>query len=229
MGDEDDASRLGDGGFYDTNNIRNRQAAEQWPHGKILESGRRGWKLVAQCVVLHVDSNKVIQTRSREAEDSRYLLGVEEVGGLVPVNPHTAEIIAEQVVQRITRQEAQAVWNPVSLVRRIVIVLFSLLAKLADSVGSLLIGARPDTESNTVESVCRILLEDESVVNAVWLASAGADLDVVRETGLAMVSKGFSRLRLAYRFTRIAACSERAISWSCSNLGLLPRISGSQN
>jgi hypothetical protein len=34
-----------------------------------------------------------------------------------------------------------------------------------------------------------------------------------------------SRLKL----TRIAACNDLAISLSCSNLGLLPRISGSQN
>jgi hypothetical protein len=47
---------------------------------------------------------------------------VEEVRGFVPVDPHTAEIIAEKVVKRITREETQAVRDPVRLVGLLVVI-----------------------------------------------------------------------------------------------------------
>lgn len=81
------------------------------------------------------------------------------------------------------------------------------------------------------------MLEDERMVDAVRLAASGADLDIVRETGLMEGTSlahihDVDRHELAYadiRLTLIAACRARAISLSCSRRGLLPRISGSQN
>jgi hypothetical protein len=103
--DEDDATGRRDGRFDYTDDVGNRQTVEEGPHGEVLESGRRGWKLVAKRVVLHVDAHQVVQARGREAENSGNLLSVEQVGGLVPVNPHTSQIISEEVVKRVTGKE----------------------------------------------------------------------------------------------------------------------------
>jgi hypothetical protein len=61
--------------------------------------------LVAKSVVLHVDTDKIIESGSWEAENARNLLGVEEICGLVPVDPHTPQIIAQQIIQRISGEE----------------------------------------------------------------------------------------------------------------------------
>lgn len=123
---------------------------------------------------------------------------MEEIGCLVPVDPHTAKIVAKQVVKRVARKEAQTVWNPVSVVGRVVVILFGLLTEVPNSISSLLVSARPDAESNAVESVCRILLQDKGVVDTVWLAGPGADLDVVRETGLENKVSSWTRRWLVF-------------------------------
>ena len=109
---------------------------------------------------------------------------MEQVGGLVPVNPHTTEVITQQVVQRVPGQETQAVRDPVGLVGVVVKVGFGLLAQLTDGLRTLLISTGPDAQRDTVESVRRVLLQDESVVTTVRLALSCADFDIVRETGL---------------------------------------------
>lgn len=140
--------------------------------------------MVAQSIVLHIDADQVVQAWCGETEDARYLLSVEQVGGLVPVNPHTTEVVAEQVVQGIAREEAEAVGDPVSLLWVVVEVGLDSLSQVANSLGPLLVGARPDTERNTIQSVRGILLQNERVVYAVGLASASANLDIVREACL---------------------------------------------
>lgn len=149
-----------------------------------MEAGGRGGELVAQGVVLHVDADQVVQTRCGETEDARYFLSVEQVGGLVPVNPHTTEVVAEQVVQGIAREEAEAVGDPVCLLWIVVEVGLDSLSQIANGLGPLLVGARPDTERNTVQSVGGILLQNKRVMYAVRLASASANLDIVREACL---------------------------------------------
>jgi hypothetical protein len=109
---------------------------------------------------------------------------VEQVRRLVPVDPHAAEIIAEQVVERIAREEAQAVRNPVGLISGIVKVRLRALPEVADGLGALLISTRPDAQRDPVESVARVLLQDVGVVNAVRLASARANLNVMGEASL---------------------------------------------
>ena len=47
---------------------------------------------------------------------------MEEIARLVPVNPHSSEIVTEEVVERISGQKAQAVWDPIGLVRCIVVI-----------------------------------------------------------------------------------------------------------
>lgn len=76
---------------------------------------------------------------------------MEQVGRLVPVNPHTAEVVTEQVVQRVPGQEAQAVRNPVSLIGIVVEIGFRLLAHLANRLRTLFVGARPDAQGNTIK------------------------------------------------------------------------------
>jgi hypothetical protein len=49
--------------------------------------------LIAKSIILHVDTDKVIESGSWEAENARNLLSVEEVCGFVPVDPHTPQII----------------------------------------------------------------------------------------------------------------------------------------
>jgi len=184
VADENDTTSRRDGGFDDTDNVGDRQTVEQRPHGEVLESSRGGWELVAEGVILHIDANQVIQARSREAQNAGNLLGVEQVGGLVPVNPHTPEVVTQQVVQGVPGEETQAVRNPVSLVGVVVKVGFGLLAQLADGLRTLLISTGPDAQRDTVESVRRVLLQDEGVMTTVRLALSCADLDIVRETSL---------------------------------------------
>lgn len=109
---------------------------------------------------------------------------MEEVSGLVPVDPHATEVVAQQVVEWISREEGQAVWNPICLVTILVKVGLGPLAQVSDGLGTLVISSGPNAKRNAVKSVCRVLLEDEGVVDAVWLAAACADLDVVWETCL---------------------------------------------
>ena len=61
--------------------------------------------MVAEGVILHVDADKIVQSRSWEAQDARNLLCVEEIRSLVPVDPHATEVVSEQIVERIARQE----------------------------------------------------------------------------------------------------------------------------
>lgn len=105
VADKYDAASGRYGSFNDSNNIGDGKTTKERPHGEVLESGRRRGELVAQGVILHIDTHKVVQTRSREAEDARDLLGMEKVGSLVPVNPHAPKIVAEKVVQWVARQE----------------------------------------------------------------------------------------------------------------------------
>jgi hypothetical protein len=182
--DENDATGRRDSRFDDTDNVGNRQAVEEGPHGEVLESGRRGWKLVAKRVVLHVDAHQIVEARSREAENSGNLLGVEQVGGLIPVNPHASQIISKEVVERVTGKERQAVRDPVGLIGVVVVVALGSLTEVANCLGPLLVSARPNAQGNTVESVGRILLKNKSMVNTVRLASASANLNIMGEAGL---------------------------------------------
>lgn len=184
MADEDDAARRGDSSLNDTHNVRNRQASEERPHGEVLETSGGGRELVAKGIVLHVDADKVVEARGREAEDARNLLGVEEVSGLVPVNPHPSKVVTEKVVQRVTGQERETVGDPVGLVRVVVEVRLGPLAQVTDGLRPLLVGAGPDSEGDAVECVRRVLLENKGVVDAVRLAASSADLDIVREASL---------------------------------------------
>jgi hypothetical protein len=70
---------------------------------------------------------------------------VKEIGGFVPVNPHSTEVVSEEVIKRISRKETQAVRDPVRLIGNISVVWFCLSAKVTDSFGPFLIGTRPDT------------------------------------------------------------------------------------
>jgi hypothetical protein len=100
------------------------------------------------------------------------------------VNPHPSEVIAQQVVQGIAGEEAQAVGDPVGLVRVIIKVGLGLLAQFTDGLSALLVGTGPDAQRDTVKSVRRILLENKGVVGAVRLALASANLDIMGEASL---------------------------------------------
>jgi hypothetical protein len=184
VADEDDSASGRDGSLNDTDDVGNRQTVEQGPHGEVLEPCGRRRKLVAEGIVLHVDAHKIVEAGSWEAQDARDLLGMEQIGGLIPVNPHASKIVSKEVVERITRQERQAVRDPVCLIRVVVVVALSPLTKVADGLGSLLIGSRPHSQADSVECVRRILLKNEGVMDAVRLASACANLDIMREAGL---------------------------------------------
>lgn len=184
MADKNDSAGRRDGGFDDTNNVRDGQTVEERPHGEVLEASWGGRELIAERVVLHVDANKVVESGGREAEDARDLLSMEKVGCLVPMNPHASEVVAEQIVEGISREERQAVWDPVRLIRVIVEVGFGALPEVADCFGSLLVGSGPHAQANTVQRLGRVLLENKGMVNAVRLAASGADLYIVGETSL---------------------------------------------
>jgi hypothetical protein len=40
-----------------TDNVRNRETAEERPHGEVLEASRRGWELIAKGVVFHINAD----------------------------------------------------------------------------------------------------------------------------------------------------------------------------
>lgn len=97
--------------------------------------------MIAQSVVLHVDPDKVVEARRGKAQDPRNLLSVEQVGSLVPVNPHAAEVVTQQVVEWVPREEGQAVRNPVCLVGVVIEVGLRPLPQIANSFGALLVGS----------------------------------------------------------------------------------------
>jgi hypothetical protein len=64
---------------------------------------------------------------------------MEEIGGFVPVDPHSTEVIAKKIIKRISRKKRQAVWDPVGLIRRIVKVGFSPPSEVTNCLSTLLI------------------------------------------------------------------------------------------
>ena len=112
---------------------------------------------------------------------------MEEVGGLVPVDPHTTEVVTEEVVERVSGEERETVRDPVCLVAILVEVRFSPLAKVSNRLSTLIISSRPDSQCNAVKCMRRVLLKDERVVNAMWLTAARANLNIVWETCLSRV------------------------------------------
>jgi hypothetical protein len=100
------------------------------------------------------------------------------------VDPHATKVVAQQVVKGVPGKEAQAIGDPVGLIRVVVKVGLGLLAKLTNGLGTLLVGTGPDAQRDTVQSVRRVLLEDKGVVGTVRLALAGADFNVVGEASL---------------------------------------------
>lgn len=140
--------------------------------------------MIAEGIIFHVDTDKIVEPGGREAQNAGYFLGMEQVSSLVPVNPHATQVIAQKVVQRVTREEGQAVRDPVGLFRVVIVVGFGPLSQIPDGFGSLLVSPRPDAQANTVQGVRRVLLEDERMVSAVGLVPASTDFHVVRETSL---------------------------------------------
>ena len=90
VADEDDAASRRHGSLDDADNVWDRQTREEWPHGEVLEACWRGRELIAERVIFHVNPDKVIEPWCWKAEDSRDLLGMEEVAILVPMNPHAS-------------------------------------------------------------------------------------------------------------------------------------------
>lgn len=64
---------------------------------------------------------------------------MEQVGRLIPVDPHTAQVVAKKVVERVSRKERQAVRDPVRLIGVVVIIGFGLLPQISNRFGSLLV------------------------------------------------------------------------------------------
>lgn len=95
MTDKDDPASWRHCGLDHADDVGDGQAGEQGPHGEVLETGGRRRELIAQGVVLHVDTNKIVQAWSREAQNSRDLFSVEKIGSLVPVNPHATQVISQ--------------------------------------------------------------------------------------------------------------------------------------
>jgi hypothetical protein len=100
------------------------------------------------------------------------------------VNPHSSEVVAQKVVERIPGEETQAVRYPVCLIGDISVIRLGLPAELTNGLSSLLISSRPDAQSNAIESMLRVLLKNEGVMNTVRLAAPSADLDIMGEAGL---------------------------------------------
>jgi hypothetical protein len=100
------------------------------------------------------------------------------------MNPHASQIVAQKVVERVSRKEGQAVGNPIGLIRIVIEVGLGSLAQVANGLGSLLVGSRPNTKADTVQSVGRVLLKHKGMVDAMRLAPASANLNIVGEASL---------------------------------------------
>lgn len=92
---KDDSSSRRYSRFNQSDHVWNGQAAEERPHGEVLEAGWGGRELVAQGIIFHVDSDQVVQPGCWKAQNTRYLFGVEKIGCFVPVNPHSSQVITE--------------------------------------------------------------------------------------------------------------------------------------
>ena len=113
---------------------------------------------------------------------------MEEVRGLVPVDPHASKVVSQKVVERVPGQEAQTIRYPVCFVGRVVVVGFCSLAQATDSFSALLIRTRPYPEGNAVQGVRGILLQNERMMYTVGLASASTYLDIVGKACLQTIS-----------------------------------------
>lgn len=103
MADEDDTTSWGNSCLDDAYNVGNGKTVEQRPHGKVLESSRRGWELIAQCVILHINSDQIVKARSWETQDTGDFLGVEQIGSFIPMNPHATKVISKKIIKGIAR------------------------------------------------------------------------------------------------------------------------------
>jgi hypothetical protein len=140
--------------------------------------------LVAECVIFHINADKIIQSWCWETEDTRNLLSVEEVGRLIPVDPHASEVITQEVVKRVSGEEGQAIRNPICLIWRVIEIRFGPPSQIANGLCTFLIRSGPNSQSDTIEGVRRVLLKNERVVYTVRLAATSANLNIVWETGL---------------------------------------------
>ena len=139
VGDEDDAAGGGTGGLEDADEVGQGEAVEEGPEGEVLElRGGRG-ELVAERVVFHVDAHEVVETRGGEGEDAGDFFGVEEIGRFVPVDPHAAEVVAQEVVEGVATEEAETVGNPIRRVH-VDVIRLGATAEVADRVGALVVG-----------------------------------------------------------------------------------------
>lgn len=59
-----------------------------------MEAGWRGGKLIAERVILHVDPNEIVESRSGKAKDARDLFRMEKISRFIPVDPHAAKIVS---------------------------------------------------------------------------------------------------------------------------------------
>lgn len=109
---------------------------------------------------------------------------MEQICGLVPMDPHAAQVVTQQVEQRVPRQKAECVRDPVGLIGIVEIVGLVPPPQLSDGLGTSIIGPRPDAQGDPVESVRRVLLKNKRMVDAVGLCPTGANLDVVGEASL---------------------------------------------
>jgi hypothetical protein len=106
VADEDDATRGRNSGFDHSNDIGNRETVEQGPHGKVLEPGRRRRKLITQCIILHINAYQIIESWRWETEYAGNLLCMKKIGSFVPVDPHASQVVTQEVVERVSGQEA---------------------------------------------------------------------------------------------------------------------------
>jgi hypothetical protein len=74
------------------------------------------------------------------------------------VDPHSAQVVAEEIVQRVARKEAQAVRDPVGLAGSVEVVRFSTLAKITNGLRALVVSTGPNAKSDTVQCVRGVLL-----------------------------------------------------------------------
>jgi hypothetical protein len=109
---------------------------------------------------------------------------MEQVGSLIPMDPHPPQIVAQQVEKRISGQEAKGIGNPVSFIRSIIIIRLIPFPQFPDGLGPLIICPGPNPQRNAIQGVRRILLQHKRVMDAVRLRPTCTYLYVMRKASL---------------------------------------------
>lgn len=100
------------------------------------------------------------------------------------MDPHSSQIVTKKVEQRVPRQKAEGIGNPVSLVWIVIVVRLIPLPQFPNRLRALIIRTGPNSQRDSVECMAGILLENECMMDTMRLCAACTYFDIVGEASL---------------------------------------------